>query len=68
MYGNKHYSAIPAIYDGDILVSNSKMKADLVSEARIPLMDSSEVPSPISRSPHTLHCYFQRVNFTPVLE
>lgn len=50
LYGNKYYPAIPAICEGDILVSDSKKKPDLfndyfVSEARIPFMDSAEVPS-----------------------
>ena len=47
------------ISEGDVLVSDSKEKADvfneyLVSEASIPNMDSAEVPPLVSCSPNTL--------------
>ena len=63
MYGNKYYSAIPAICEGGILVSDSQRKADLfneyfVTEASIPFIDSTKLPSLTSCSLHTLALFY----------
>lgn len=58
MYGNIYYSAIPAISEGDILVSDPKEKADLfnqyfVSEASVSNLESAEIPPFCRCSPNS---------------
>ena len=49
MYGNKCYSAIPAIFEGDVCISDSKEKINVyndyfVRQANLPNNDSVEIP------------------------
>lgn len=56
-YGNKYHTVIPAILDGDILISEPKEKADLfnnyfASQSCIPNSETAEVPFLVPYSPH----------------
>ena len=49
MYGNKCYSAIPSISEGDVFISDPKEKVNVVndyfaSQATVPNSDSAEIP------------------------
>ena len=49
LYGNKCYSVIPAIFEGDVFISDPKGKVDVfndyfASQATVPNSDFAEIP------------------------